>query len=171
MAASAVTTAIICGLPRTAGAQASGIIAVEPRTPAADFTLPALGGEDVRLSELTGKVVLINFWATWCGPCRDEMPAMEQLWTRLKDQGFTILAISLDNKRSRSRVDKFIKKFKLTYPILLDPEESVSDRYRTVGLPTSYVVAKDGTIAGKVIGPLDWSTPAVTSIIEGLLSE
>jgi peroxiredoxin len=167
----AVCGLLACSLPPALGAETAGIIMAEHRTQASDFTLPTLNGDDVHLSDLKGKVVLINFWATWCGPCRDEMPAMEQIWTRLGDQGFVILAISLDNKRSKNRVDKFIKKFNLTYPILLDPEETVSDRYRTVGLPTSYLVAKDGTIAGRVIGPLDWATPEVISVIEGLLRE
>jgi peroxiredoxin len=171
LACAAVCGVLAIGLPLEVGAETAGIIMVEPRTQASDFTLPTLNGDDIRLAELKGKVVLINFWATWCGPCRDEMPAMEQLWARLGDQGFVILAISLDNKRSKNRVDKFIKKFKLTYPILLDPEETVSDRYRTVGLPTSYLVAKDGTIAGRVIGPLDWATPEVIAVIEGLLRE
>jgi peroxiredoxin len=147
-----------------------GIVIVNPQEEAPDFTLPALSGEEIRLADFKDKVVLINFWATWCGPCRDEMPAMELLWRRFKDQGFVILAISVDNG-SKNRINTFIRKLGLTYPVLLDPKEHVSDRYKLFGLPTSYLIARNGKIAGKVAGPLDWSSPEVASVIERMLQD
>ena len=147
---------------------APGIAIPDPPVEAPDFTLPTLRGEEIRLADFRDKVVLINFWATWCGPCRDEMPAMEQLWNRFKDQGFAILAISLD-KGSRKRIDTFIRKSGLTYPILLDPQEGVSKQYNLVGLPGSYLIGRDGKIRGKIAGPIDWTSPETTSFIESLL--
>ena len=147
---------------------APGIAIPDPPVEAPDFALPTLRDEEIRLADLRNKVVLINFWATWCGPCRDEMPAMEQLWNRFKDDGFAILAISLD-KGSRKRIETFIRKSGLTYPILLDPEEGVSKRYNLVGLPGSYLIGRDGKIRGKIAGPIDWTSPETTSFIESLL--
>jgi peroxiredoxin len=171
LACSIVFGVLWYGFPPAPVAQAAGIAMLNPQVEASDFALPALSGEEIRLTSFKGNVVLINFWATWCGPCRDEMPAMEQLWTRLKDQGFVILAISLDNKRSKNRVDGFIKKLGVTYPVLLDPKETVGDHYQTVGLPTSYLIGRNGKIAGRVMGPLDWTSPEVSSVIEGLLHD
>jgi peroxiredoxin len=147
---------------------APGIAILNPPEKAPDFTLPAIDGQKTSLSDLNGRVVLLNFWATWCDPCRDEMPAMEQLWEKYKGQGFVILAVSLDTGSQR-RVVNFAKRLGLTYPILLDPEESVGERFKVFGLPTSFFIARNGMVTGKVAGPLDWAGPKVASYIEELL--
>lgn len=149
---------------------APGIAVPDPQVEAPDFALPALSGEEVRLADFRDKVILVNFWATWCGPCREEMPAMEQLWSRFKDEGLVILAISLD-KGSRKRIETFIRKSGLTYPILLDPQDNVSKRYNLVGLPSSYLIGRNGKIRGKIMGPIDWTSPETVSFIESLLHE
>jgi peroxiredoxin len=172
----AVYGVLFFGLPYGSIAHASdasstpGIFIVNPQEEAPDFALPALSGEEIRLADFKDKVVLINFWATWCGPCRDEMPSMEQLWRRFKDRDFVILAISLD-KGNKSQVNTFIRKLSLTYPVLLDPKEYASDRYKLFGLPTSYLIGRNGKITGKVAGPLDWASPKVAAVIEELLHD
>lgn len=124
--------------------------------PAPDFNLPLLGGEPVSLSDYRGKVVLLNVWATWCGPCREEMPSMQRLYQSLKGQPFEILAVSIDT-RGAVDVEPFIKRLALSFPILLDTEKEVPSLYQTTAVPESFIIAPDGTIAKRIIGPLDWS--------------
>ncbi len=127
--------------------------------PAPDFALWSLDGQTVRLSELRGRVVLINFWATWCGPCRGEMPEIEAVYREFKDQGFVVLAIneenvSLDEARTLAR--DFRDELDLTFPILLDgPDGQVFRQYRLYGLPSSLIVDKDGVIRTVRFGPLN----------------
>ncbi len=112
--------------------------------PAPDFTLKNLEGEKVSLSDFKGQPVLINFWATWCPPCRYEMPFIESAWQQYKDDGFVVLAV--DVEEPISVVQRFVESFGLTFPILLDYKGEVSDMYRLRAFPTSYFVGRDGKI-------------------------
>ena len=124
----------------------------------------------MRLSDLRGKVVLINFWATWCYPCRTEMPSMEALYQDYRDQDFEILAISIDVKE-QAVVVPFVEEFKLTFPVLLDPRNVVGTRLRMGGIPTSYLLDKHGRIAGLEVGPRDWNSQKMRRLLDQLLSE
>ena len=135
--------------------------------PAPEFELPSLSGEIVRLSEYRGKVVFLNIWATWCGPCREEMPSMEKLYQELKDDDFEILAVSVDEKGARA-VEPFAKKFNLTFPILLDQEGKASRLYNTTGVPETFIIDKNGVIISKVIGYRNWSDPEVVGALRKL---
>ncbi len=112
-------------------------------SPAPDFTLKTIDGKEIRLSDLKGKVVLINFWATWCPPCQREMPLFERVYRKYKDRGFEILAISTDAEVSK--VKEFIKEYKLSFPVLMDNGE-VSSLYGVQGLPTSFLIDREGKI-------------------------
>lgn len=136
--------------------------------PAPDFTFPDLHGKEVSLSDYRGKVVLVNIWATWCGPCRDEMPSMQRLYERLKGKDFEILAVSIDSTGSKA-VAPFMEELNLTFPALLDPEGKIRTLYGITGVPESYVVDKKGILVEKVIGPLDWSTPKVLRFFQDLI--
>jgi peroxiredoxin len=138
-------------------------------TIATDFTLQSLDGESVTLSDLRGKVVLINFWTTWCKPCVLEMPSMEKLYRKYKDKGFTILAIDIMEQPEPIR--KFVKENNLTFPILLDTKGKVRGKYRVTGIPNSYLVDKDGQLVGRFIGPREWDNEHAEAIIEELLGE
>jgi peroxiredoxin len=118
--------------------------------PAPDFTLKDLGNTDVTLSSHKGHVVLINFWATWCGPCRVEMPAIERRYEVLKDEGFVVLAVNVDEQITD--VSAFVHELDLTFPVLLDPGAKINDLYRVRGLPTSYIVDREGVIRQLHIG-------------------
>ncbi len=118
--------------------------------PAPDFTLAALDGGTVTLSSLRGKVVLINFWATWCGPCEAEMPAIEREYSVLRGPEFEVLAIDLDEPADL--VQAFVTRLGLTFPILLDPGAAVNDLYRIRGYPTTFIVDRDGIIVRQHIG-------------------
>jgi len=120
--------------------------------PAPDFTLKDLSGNDVTLSSLKGQVVLVNFWATWCSPCRFEMPAIQQRYEALKDQGLTVLAVDADEPIED--VAPFINAYQLTFTVLLDPSATVNDLYRIRGYPTTFFVDREGMINKLHLGPL-----------------
>jgi cytochrome c biogenesis protein CcmG, thiol:disulfide interchange protein DsbE len=132
-----------------------------------DFTLPTPEGGSVRLSEQRGKVVLVNFWATWCPPCLEEMPAMERLWRRHKDAGFVLLAISLDS--DPKKVSPFVSAHKFTFPVVVDPKMAVAERYGVRALPSSFVIDRDGTVMGIALGPRAWDGSAAHGLLQAML--
>ena len=136
--------------------------------PAPDFTLPDLDGKMVSLADYKGKVVLLNIWATWCPPCVEEMPSMEKLYQELKDEGFEILAVSIDVSGAKA-VIPFMKKHKLSFSALTDTKGAIKSLYQTTGVPESFIIDKDGIIVEKVIGPRDWATPGAILTFRNLI--
>lgn len=120
--------------------------------PAPDFTLINLEGENVRLSDLQGKGVLINFWATWCDPCKREMPLMENEYQKMKDEGIEFLAINI--AESELAVSRFTERLGLTFPILLDPDRAVTNLYEVGPIPSTYFVDKDGILVDHYTGEM-----------------
>lgn len=120
-----------------------------------NFSLMDVEGAERSLSDFRGKVVLLNFWATWCDPCREEMPALERLWDELGGQGFVIVAVAAE-KGNMHKVTDFCRMHGVTFPVLIDSAGEVKDAYRVTMLPTSFVIDRDGNIAGKIIGPRKW---------------
>ena len=135
---------------------------------APDFTVPQLGSGSVTLKDLRGSVVFLNFWATWCPPCKQEMPSMERLYRRHKDQGFTIVAISID-ANGVDRVATFVNNLGLTFPIGLDSKLEVANRYTVRALPSSFLVDRNGKMVAVALGPRDWDGTAAHAIVESLL--
>ncbi len=135
---------------------------------APNFTLPDFENKIVTLSDYKGKVVLLNIWATWCPPCVAEMPSMEKLYQELKDEGFEILAVSVDESGAKE-VIPFMKKHKLTFLALTDTKGDIKSLYQTTGVPESFIIGKDGIIVEKVIGPRDWATPAAIRFFRNLI--
>jgi peroxiredoxin len=129
---------------------ASDTAAPQEGQPAPDFTLRTLDGGEIRLSELRGQVVLLNFWATWCGPCRDEMPLFEQALKERGPDGLVIVAINV--QESDAQVRPFVERLGLTYPIGMDKNGSLARRYRVRSYPTTYFVGRDGTVEGRRVG-------------------
>ena len=137
---------------------------------APSFELKDMNGNQVKLEDFKGKVILINFWATWCGPCRKEMPSMHTLYAEYKDQGFVVLAISIDP--SVKPVRKFIRKKELTFPVLMDSEKEVYfDHYAVLTLPTSFLIDRNGVIVEKVFGEKDWDSAEAREKILQLLKK
>jgi len=138
--------------------------------PAPDFSLPSLSDNRiVDLDSLSGKVVLVNFWATWCKPCEDEMPAMERLYRTLSGSGFELIAISVDD--DRALVESFAARLGLSFPILLDPQQEAAKAYQTFRFPESLLVGRDGIVVERYIGSKDWDADAYVARIRRLLAE
>lgn len=111
---------------------------------APDFTLPSRGGESVTLSSLKGQVVMINFWATWCGPCRQEMPLLEEIYSRYNRMGFTLLGVNVEED-SRG-ADAFLKETPVSFPVLFDSENEVSKLYDVIAMPSTVILDREGTV-------------------------
>ncbi len=135
------------------------------------FSYPSLKGEDVSLADFRGKkVVLVNVWATWCPSCREEMPRLETLNRAMEGEDFVILAVSIDALGAQV-VEPFVRGLGLSYPILLDPKQTVKKLYRTTGVPESFLVDKEGRLAHKLIGPEEWDRPAIISSLKQLTKQ
>ena len=148
----------------------AGLRLLKERIAARDFTLPLAQTEGTQsLSGLKGKVVFLNFWATWCGPCRSEMPSMEALYNRFKDKGFVIFAVN--SGEGRDEVVSFMKNNNLTFPAALDSDGKVNGSYGIQAIPTTFLIDREGNIILRLVGSIDWNTPKVQAAMEKLLGE
>jgi peroxiredoxin len=141
-----------------------------PRSKLADdFAVALVRGETFRLREQRGKPVMINFWAPWCAPCREEMPAMERLHRRYKEQGFVMLAVSVDS--DPALVTPFLERLKLTFPVAIDAKMELANTYRVRALPSSFIVDRERYLAAVALGPRAWDSRAAHSLVEGMLRQ
>lgn len=150
---------IYFNLPSTASVVAGDV--------APDFSLEDTNGNQISLSGLRGKVVMVNFWATWCPPCIEEMPSMERLNEVMADDDFVMLAINTE-ENGRSVVPKFLNKNPYTFTILYDDKGGVQEQYGVYKFPESFIIRKDGTVAEKIIGPHDWSSSRTIAYLKDL---
>ncbi len=143
--------------------------APEPGSHAPLFTLKDTQGTNVSLSDFKGKVVLVNFWGTWCGPCKAEMPSLNNLYKAFKDKGFAVLAISTDS--SEKPVRSFVAERGISFPVLMDKDKTVySDKYAVIGLPMSFLIDRNGIVVGRVVGEVEWDSPEMKNKIMGVLN-
>jgi thiol-disulfide isomerase/thioredoxin len=137
--------------------------------PTPDFTLTDPDGKKVSLKDFRGKTIFLNFWATWCEPCREEMPAMEKLYQEHRNNNFVVLAVNVKDRRQEALA--FVKELKLTYPIAFDPNGDVASLYGAWGLPTTYLIGPKGEGLARGWGPAEWYSPAARNLIKELLEE
>lgn len=160
-------------LPLAVGRQTfAGDVRPEVGHRAPDFALLDTNPKLIRFSDYRGKVVLLNFWATWCPPCRREMPTMEKVYQEYRRRGLEVLAVSLDTGHEAVvavQVADFMKELKLTFPALLDPKMEVARRYRVVGIPITFLIDRRGVIRVKEVGFRDWTDPDSRRKLEALL--
>jgi cytochrome c biogenesis protein CcmG/thiol:disulfide interchange protein DsbE len=142
----------------------------EPLTvgmPAPDFSLPDMNGKAQRLSDYRGKVVFLNFWATWCKPCKEEMPSMQIMWDNFKSEDFVMLAVSMDRVTTKKDIPPFIENLRLTFPILTDSWGQTDKLYKLMGVPETYIIDSNGVLREKVIGPRDWTLKdSLTTVVQ-----
>ena len=143
------------------------LIEPEKETEAFNFTLVDLKGNEVSLKDYKNHVVLINFWATWCAPCIEEMPSMVELKKTLKEKNFEILAVNLD--RNRTKVEEFTREFGLNFPVLLDPEGFTADMYKVYSIPASFLIDGKGNLVGTILGGRDWLEEEYLGFLQSLL--
>lgn len=149
----------------------AGVQKVKEKIEAPDFTLKNLEGQEVSLKQLRGKLVLLNFWATWCGPCRIEKPTLEKLYQEFKDKGLVILAVSIDQGDSLQVVRAYYEKYGYSYGALLDSEMEVARLYGVRAIPASYLIDREGYILGIVLGANLWDKDGARKLITYLLEK
>src|SRR5262249_45464575 len=133
----------------------------------APFELTTLDGKVVKLSELVGKVVLINFWATWCGPCKEEMPSLARLQKQLDPTQFVLLTVTTDLQRQG--IAHFLSQLGVSLPVLFDEDQDVSRSFMVRGLPTTIVIARDGALVGRAVGPRAWDSPEAVAFMQHVM--
>lgn len=136
---------------------------------APNFSLPDLSDKSVQLTDYRGKVVFLNFWATWCKPCQEEMPSMEQLYKNYQKDGLVILAVSIDRVTTKKDIPPFVKNMNLTFPVLVDSWGQTDKRYKLMGVPETYIIDQGGILREKVIGPRDWTRSENLRVMDQLL--
>jgi thiol-disulfide isomerase/thioredoxin len=145
----------------------AGLPLLREKIPVADFSLKLVDGRTVTLGAFRGRVVFLNFWATWCPPCRDEMPSMEILYRRFRDQGLELIAV--DIMESSKTVSAFLSDNKLSFPAALDSNGHVSGRYGIQSIPATFIIDRDGKIILYTVGGRRWDTPAIIAAFGELL--
>ncbi len=136
---------------------------------APDFALSDLNDQPIRLSDFRGKVVFLNFWATWCKPCREEMPSMEVLHKNFEKDGLVILAVSIDRVTTTKDIPPFVKGMNLTFPVLIDSWGQTDKPYKRMGVPETFIIDQQGIVREIVIGPRDWTRLDSLQILTSLL--
>jgi thiol-disulfide isomerase/thioredoxin len=138
------------------------------KSQAPEISVVSLDNQQLTLASLKGKVVLLNFWATWCPPCREEIPSMMKLNTFMAGKPFQMVCVSVD-EGGKKAIEEFFKNSGFSLPAYTDPSGQVSKTYGITGVPETFVIDKNGMIVKKVIGGLDWNSPEVIAFLEGLL--
>jgi cytochrome c-type biogenesis protein len=137
--------------------------------PAPVYAARALSGDDLSLADLRGQVVLLNVWATWCIPCQEEMPALQRLHAEMKDKGLVVLAISVDHAGANEAVTRFTEELGIGFTIALDPALEVQRAFRTIGVPESFLIDREGRIAHRWVGPFDPQAADVRALLSEAL--
>lgn len=138
------------------------------RKPAPEITVTPLNGNSIKLSELKGKVVLLNFWATWCPPCREEIPSMMKLNSAMAGKPFQMVAVSVD-EGGKPAIESFFRTSGFMLPAYTDPGSKAATVYGITGVPETFIIDKNGIIVKKVIGPFAWDGPEATAFLDGLM--
>ena len=170
-----IAVAVVFGLLYATNVIGGGIAPVEAGSPAPPFVAATtVAGASARVKSLAdykGQVVLLNLWATWCEPCRAEMPSLETLEQELGPQGLKIVAVSVDNPGMEDAIRDFRKEFGLTFEILYAPDGKIRDDYQATGFPETFIIGRDGVIRKRVIAATDWSAAPQKALLRRLLAE
>jgi len=174
LAVAAVVVAIVCGVAYGATRYLRHeLFPVELGTKAPDFTAFTVDSvpKEKRLADYRGQVVMINVWATWCLPCRVEMPSIEALHKAYGPKGLKIVAVSIDDPGTDAGIRAFVKQYGLTFDILHDPKGAITDLYDITGYPETFIIGRDGVIRKKLMSATDWNSPDARALVDRLLVE
>jgi peroxiredoxin len=155
-------------LPLTAGEKTQTLPAIKPAFTAPAFALRDIDGKMHRLSDYRGKLVILNFWATWCPPCRDEMPSMER--ARQKSQGDNIVILAVNVGEDEATIFEFTGSYPVEFPLLMDNAGQTVKRYPVTGLPTTYIIDPRGKVSHRAIGSREWDHPSILDELRALAS-
>jgi peroxiredoxin len=157
----------VAGAIAGCGTGEAGVVAVGAPVPA--YAAVSLDGDSVSIAAHRGSVVLVNVWATWCHPCRTEIPHLRALYDRYRDRGFTVVGVSVDAEGTDDVIRAFMQEFDMTFPVWRDPDERISTRFLTVGVPATFLVDRGGVLRWKKTGPIAPGDTALASAIERAL--
>jgi peroxiredoxin len=143
---------------------------VEVGLPAPAYATVSLAGDSVSLAQQKGKVVLLNIWATWCHPCRDEIPVLRAIHGRYRDRGLELIGVSVDTDGTDEVIRSFMKDFEMTFPIWRDPEERISTQFLAVSVPATFLIDKTGILRWRKTGPIGANDSLLATAIERALS-
>lgn len=166
LAAATLAWCAACAGAATPGSERQTLTAAERPLPAPAFTLPDLDGKPHALADYRGKVVVLNFWATWCPPCRYEMPAMQRAWEKVRDDG--IVFVGVDVGEDADTVFTFLADYPVDFPLLLDQDAKVIEQYPVTGLPTTYVIDPQGRITHRAVGSREWDDAGLLDSLRAL---
>ncbi len=157
------------GAPALDPFEKAGIVELKEGQPAPGFTLATLDGGRASLADHRDKLVVLNFWATWCQPCALEMPSLEALWRRYRERGLVVIAVSVDRGSPRNLLEPYVRNLKLTFPILLDPDAKTSESWRVTALPATFLIRAGGDATGMAVGAREWDSAEMKVLVERLL--
>jgi len=157
------------GAPGLDPFEKAGIVELKEGQMAPALALGTLDRRQTALADHRDKLVVVNFWATWCQPCAVEMPSLEALWRRYQERGLLVLAVSVDRGSPRNLLEPYVRNLKLTFPILLDPNSKTSDAWRVTALPATFIGRPGGEVTGMVVGAREWDSDEMRALVERLL--
>lgn len=137
---------------------------------APDYSAVSLTGDSVSLAQLRGRVVLLNVWATWCHPCREEIPVLQALHARYASRGLELVGVSVDARGEEATIREFATDFRMTYPLWLDPDERVQSTFLAIGVPATFLIDRDGVLRWRHVGPVRAEDTTLVSELEGALA-
>ena len=163
----AATLSVVTGCVSEGGNAASGRVEVGLPVPA--YATVSLAGDSVSLAQQQGKVVLLNIWATWCHPCRTEIPELRAIHDRYRDRGLELIGVSVDTDGTDETIHSFMKDFQMTFPIWRDPDERISTQFLAVGVPATFLIDRKGILRWRTIGPIAPRDTSLSAAIERAL--
>lgn len=165
----AATLALAAGCASNGGDGGASSGRVEVGLPVPAYATVSLDGDSVSLDQLKGKVVLLNIWATWCHPCRDEIPELRAIHSRYRDRGLELVGVSVDTDGTDETIRTFMKDFQMNFPIWRDPDERISTQFLAVGVPATFLIDEEGILRWRKTGPIAPNDTSLTSAIERAL--
>src|SRR5688572_13743088 len=134
--------------------------------PAPDYSAVTLAGDTVSLSDLRGRAVLLNVWATWCIPCREEIPALQEIYEANAPRGFELVGVSVDGRNDGPIIERFVADYGVTFSIWHDPDDAISTRFQIIGVPATFVLDREGTVLWRHMGPLEADDPELNEALD-----